>query len=81
MWWNKKQKQTMLKLDAKDAALVLRGNGKMEVALPKGSEGEKLPDTALILTALMIKLEDSNFTNKLVQKAFNKLDREVEPPI
>lgn len=52
----------------------------MELALPKGLEGEKLPDSALLLTALMIKLEDSSFTNKLVQKAFSKLDREDEVP-
>ena len=80
MWFQKQNKETVVKLGTADAALILRGNGKMELALPRAKEGEKLPDSVLLLTALMIKLEDTTFTNKLVQRAFSKLDREVEPP-
>ena len=52
-----------------DAALIMRGNGELELLVPDGEPGERVPEHVVLLMAIAGRLDsDPEFCDDLIEK-------------
>lgn len=56
------------RLKGTDAALIMRGNGNLELMIPDGTPGDRVPDHIVMLMAIAERIEsDPEFCDDLIE--------------
>ncbi len=65
-------------LKGDDAALIMRGDGEIELLVPDGEPGERVPEHVVLLMAIAGRLDsDPDFCDDLIEKMKGEVARQL----